>query len=766
MSDRRRYHCSPSIVTTNKTHYAHSASGLDASCWHVLEDHLRSVGERAERLVRKFGARGYGEVSGIWHDIGKYPDDWQAYIRQGDEDASISDGELDTHRKRGPDHSSAGAIHALRRYGEAYLGLPIQFVIAGHHAGLADRESLRTRLLDPGKAVRYDMAIAEGASSILELSPDLGLPAQVARTRGDRNQQMRRFEMFVRMLFSALVDSDFLDTEAFVQGIGGVSTADVDTRQSWSPLSEYASVLTRYLDDLSARSPSSGVNGIRAEVLAHCRDAASRAPGVHTLTVPTGGGKTLSSLEFALRHAIANRLDRVVVALPYLSIIDQTASVFRRVFAPALGPNTIVEHHSSIDPERDTRANRLASENWDAPLVVTTQVQLFESLFASRTSRCRKLHSLARSVIVLDEVQTLPVKFLDPILDVLQQLTDTYGVSVMLMTATQPRLAARPLGAGHLAGFAPDPREIVPFERVESMFEELKRVEVRWPHLDHRVTVGELAESIAEHRQVLAVVDTRNAAELLTREVDKATDCIHLSARMCAVHRRLVIEEVRRRLREDEPCRLVSTQLIEAGVDVDFPIVFKSLAGLDSIAQAAGRCNREGKLDRGIVVVFNPENDPPLSLRSHRDITLVMLRNNPQLDLTSTSTFTAYFDRLYAQSERDSKAIQRSRADLKFEQVAADFRMVDDVYETVFVPFGKKGSDAIEAVRYGGPTRGSLRALQPFGVSVTPGDLIELQRVGAVERISDTVCVLISSIHYSDRFGILSSPDGSDFLAV
>lgn len=276
--------------------------------------------------------------------------------------------------------------------------------------------------------------------------------------------------------------------------------------------------------------------------------------------------------------------------------------------------------------------------------------------------------------------------------------------------------------------------------------------------------VADVASSIRKHRQVLAIVDTRNAAEMLARELGDESDCIHLSARMCAAHRRLVIEDVRRRLREDESCRLVSTQLIEAGVDVDFPVVFKTLAGLDSIAQAAGRCNREGKLEKGDVFVYCPENDPPSSLRNRRDITAIMLRGDPELDLTSAGAFTGYFDRLFAQSNRDSKAIQRSRAELKFEQVAADFRMIDDASETVFVPFGDDGKRAIDAVRHGGPTRGSLRTLQPFGVSVSPRDLAELQRVGAVENISDTISALISSIHYSDRFGILSSPDDGDFL--
>lgn len=744
------------------TRFAHSAYGVDSSQWHVLEDHLLDVGARTEHIAKKLGASGYGTLAGCWHDIGKYPADWQSFISSTDEDSSISDGEVGGSRKRGPDHSTAGAIHALRRFGKV-AGLPLQFVIAGHHAGLADREALRVRLGDPGKLVRYEMTAAEGNPTILDLSADLIVPSPINDRRYSREQQGRRFEMFVRMLFSALVDSDFLDTEAFFERLQPAGRGE--SRRSWPRLSDYASKLAEHIDRLCSQSRPSRVNTVRADVLQYCREASTRPPGVHTLTVPTGGGKTLSSLDFALRHAVHTGLDRVIIALPYLSIIDQTASTFRDVFS-SLGPNTIVEHHSSITPTADTVSNRLASENWDAPLVVTTQVQLFESLFARLTSSCRKLHNMARSVIVLDEVQTLPVKYLDPILDALQQLTDTYGSSVLLMTATQPGLAARALGAAPFAGLSPPPVEIVPSEHLEAIYSALRRVRVHWPRPEHRISYADLAAMIRAHRQVLAIVDTRRAARDLTVAVGDECDSLHLSARMCAAHRRKVITEVRRRLGTNSPCRVISTQLIEAGVDVDFPVVFKAMAGLDSIAQAAGRCNREGALECGDVFVFLPENDPPSSLKHRRDLAALMVQLEPELDLTLPSAYASYFDRLYAHSDRDGRRIQRSRVELKFETVARDFRMIDDLSETVFVPFGEEGRRAIDAVRFAGPSRERLRSLQVFGVSISQRELAELMRVGAVETISDTVHVLVSSIHYSDRFGILVAGVDNDFLSI
>jgi CRISPR-associated endonuclease/helicase Cas3 len=754
---------------TTTPHFAHSRSDRPPGEWHVLDQHLRDTARTASGAAARWGAGALGYLAGLWHDLGKYAPDWQAFLLEAGEDAPVLGEEQPDNlpaRRHGPDHSTAGAIHARKVLGaDTPVGLAVQFAIAGHHGGLADLVALRGRVQKPDKFARYEASAVRAPAEIVKLSDFPELPAFM-RAPVSKERVQRRFEMFVRMLFSAVVDADYLDTERFFEAVKGEKGRPHE-RARWHRLEAYRMPLEAYLEALAGQ-PSTPVIEHRRRVLAWCLDAASGPRGAYTLTVPTGGGKTLSSLAFAIAHALHHGLERIIVAVPYISILDQTADVFRKVFTSRLGEPVLVEHHSNVVPEHDTVVNRLASENWDAPLIVTTQVQLFESLFSNRPRDCRKLHRLANSMIVLDEVQTLPAELLAPILDQLQELTAHYGASLLLTTATQPALHSRKLGPRIFEGLDPEPREIVPAGEISGLFDALSgRVEVIWPRDDVLTSWPELADRMEGFPQVLVIVHTRADARALWEAGRRlgVKAFVHLSALMCPAHRRVVLEDIRLRLQAGLPCRVVSTSLVEAGVDLDFPVVFRAMAGLESLAQAAGRCNREGRRPRGEFHVFNGSSSPPGLLGLHRQVAVVMRRLDPDLPLMRPETFRAYFDRLYATTAPDPRSIQAHREGLCFEKTAAAFRMIDDAGATVFVPYKGKGQRAVEAFRRLGSSLERLRALQPFSVSVYPAALRELQARGAVETLHGTATVLVSDADYDDHLGLLVKVDPR-FLSV
>lgn len=735
--------------------YAHSGTGPPGDGWHELGDHLRSVGELAAGFAVAWSAASWGRVAGLWHDLGKAAVDWQEFLREAGSEAHVQGDEYPesrrTGRKRGPDHSSAGAIHAGRALGS--FSLPIQFAIAGHHAGLVNKQDLASRLKN--KQGRYDLASSEAAPEFADHRPALDWPQSI-RTASNKADGQRRLEAFIRMIFSALVDADFLDTERFYLSKVDKPAEEDATRDAWPAFESYLPVLESFLHRLHGKSAPSRVNTQRQRALEWCVESATGPQGAYSLTLPTGGGKTLSSLAFALHHAQRHGLRRVIVALPFTSILDQTATVLSEVFG-ALGSRTFLEHHSAIDPKRDTALNRLATENWDAPLILTTQVQFFESLFANRTSRCRKLHNIAGSIVILDEVQSLPAPLLAPILHQLQELCRTYRVTLLLTTATQPALHSRELGPRVFHGLDPKPTEIVPSLEMEQLFHSLRRVRVHWPTTSEPMSWATLAEELFDQAQVLAIVHRRADAFLLWSELktlEPEAAPLHLSALMCPAHRRQVLARARGDLAEGRSCRLVSTQVIEAGVDIDFPVVYRAMAGLESLAQSAGRCNREGLRAIGEFRVFKPPTEPPVLLRLHRDIAEIMLQLDSGLDITRPATFRDYYDRLYSHTSLDVHGVQALREELRFEDTAAKFRMIDDATETVFIPYGAQGRKAVGALRHAGPSRPRFRALQPFGVSVYPNDLRKLAAVGAIELLHDSAYVLVSDLHYDDAAGL------------
>ncbi len=562
------------------------------------------------------------------------------------------------------------------------------------------------------------------------------------------------FHLWVRMLFSCLVDADFLDTEAFMD------EEKPQIRKQFPVLAEMLPIFNRSMEakiaQLGEQSANTPVNRIRADVLAQCRQQAVLLPGMFSLTVPTGGGKTLSSLAFALEHAKHHAKRRVIYAIPYTSIIEQTADVFRSIF----GKDDVVEHHSNFDVDRETTRSRLAAENWDAPLIVTTNVQLFESLFAARTSRCRKLHNLVNSVIVLDEAQLLPPEFLQPILDTLNLLTTHYGVTVVLSTATQPALNTVKDNFGRTTRKGlNNVREII--ADVNALYANLERVEVQIPADFNQLTDWEsLATELCQHDSVLAIVNTRKDCRELWELMPKGTS--HLSALLCGAHRSAIIADIKERLNHGEAVRVISTQLVEAGVDLDFPVVYRALAGLDSIAQAAGRCNREGGLaGKGKVVVFVPPKPAPRGLlRFGEDATKDIWHKRPEKPL-ARELFTRYFNRFLSMPNLDEHDIAGSLKcgsglEVQFRTAAEKFRLIDDrETQAVFVRYNADSEELINLLRAKGPERWLMRKLQRHAVTIYRYDLNRLLKNGDIEEVYPDLYAQVGDTLYHKETGLL-----------
>ncbi len=717
---------------------------------HALEEHLLEVARRAGDHAAGFG-REWAGLASKWHDLGKYSATFQKMIFE----ANGMEAHVETEGASGPrNHSTAGAIHALEKLGAA--GRILAYIIAGHHAGLPDWDkdeapgaSLRERLAE--RSLLEDALKADIPEEILSGKkpefPDVGF---------DKPQGMA---LWVRMLFSALVDADFLDTEKFYDPDKAARRGD------WKSLDELKARFDAHMEELTAGAEDTPVNRLRARVLADCRRAGKEAPGFFSLTVPTGGGKTLSSMAFALEHARHHGKRRVIHVIPYTSIIEQTAEVFRGIFG-----EQVVEHHSALDPGRGDHRSRLAAENWDAPIIVTTSVQFFESMFAARTSRCRKLHNIADSVVVIDEAQLLPPSFLQPILNAMKLLAAHYGTSFVLSTATQPALNSRrdAFGRTEFEGLE-DVREIV--SDPDALYRGLERVRVEMPADVHaRVNWEQIAEELAEHESVLAIVDSRKDARDLFRLMPEGT--IHLSALMCGEHRSQKIAEIKRRLRESRPTRVVSTQLVEAGVDLDFPVVYRALAGLDSIAQAAGRCNREGKLEgKGKVVVFVPPR-PPFGLLLHAQQKTVTMLDEVRDDPLAREHFPKFFEPFYQAQELDRKNLEsllRAEGDLsgmQFRTAAMRMRMIEDEGRAVFVRFDEKSEKLLEQLRHAGPSRDLLRRLQRYAVSVPMWMFDKLLNRGDIEPVHDEFHAVVSDALYDREVGLLLDGEALDAGAM
>ncbi len=683
-----------------------------------LRDHLRETARRAEEFARAFGAGEFGRCEGLLHDAGKYSDKFQARIRGV---------------KAKCDHSTAGALEAERL---GRIGRLIGYCIAGHHTGLLNAGS---RFADTGHEATMQARLkseVEGYEGFFsEFSREEFTLPKMPPIRPLKAVGFS-LSFFIRMLYSCLVDADYLDTEFFMKN----GSVDRTARYAYG---EYLQALNSRLSQFQTEGV---VNGKRNEILLRCRQAALTEKGLFTLTVPTGGGKTLSSLAFALEHLQRHGLSRIIYVIPYTSIIEQNAAVFEQL----LGEENVLQHHSNFDfsDDEDKLINKrkLAAENWDMPIVVTTNVQFFESLFASKSSRCRKLHNLANSVIVLDEAQMLPTEYLTPCIAALSELVHNYSSTVVLCSATQPALSK------HF------PKEIAPREICEGITDlqgAFRRTRV--------VTRGELADmalsqEIAQRHQVLCIVNTRKHALKLYEGI-KYEGGFHLSTLMCPAHRNECLAEIRRRLQKGEPCRVISTRLIEAGVDVDFPVVYRSVCGLDSIVQSAGRCNREGRLTDaygtpilGEVHVFEPEPDyakrQPSAFKRPICVARDIMRRYE--DILSPEAIEAYFTLLYELEGEglDSKEIMRIMEEdvqhfaFDFETMAQRFKLIEQNMCPIIIPYDTRAEELIEKLRYTEHPGKLLRSLQRYTVSVYEAELSALKGIGVLENPAPDIYVL------------------------
>lgn len=734
---------------TMREYYARTKDEIESD-WQPLIEHLTAVATRAKKSAAKFHAAGLGEIAGLWHDIGKYSDEFQSRLR----------GQRDR-----VDHSTAGALLALekaRRYATI-----LAYVISGHHGGLLDGQSfgdknghiLQDRLKKKIPAIH--------PPDDLLVSPKLTVPDFLPRTPAADSNFAIAF--FIRMLFSCLVDADYRDSEAFS------SPGKAVWRDAYSPLTALQGRFEKYMEEKTSNrsSQATDIFAWRQSVLARCRQAGAERRGFFSLCVPTGGGKTLSSLAFALEHAKTHNLDRVIYVIPFISIIEQNAKVFKE----ALGDDAVLEHHSSYtpdagsgtdsgDPAAECYRETAAAEDWNAPVIVTTAVQFFESLFANKPTRCRKLHNIVNSVIVLDEAQMLPPELLNPTMSALRELVRGYGCSVVLASATQPALEK----TGFLKqGLEPGSTcSIIPQDEISRLYKAFERVTIRNAgSLDDST----LAEQLGQNRQVLCIVNTRARAQKVYEALGRGEGHFHLSARMYPAHRRKVLDTIRVRLRAGEVCRVVSTNLIEAGVDVDFPCVYREMAGLDSIAQAAGRCNREGLLEKGgiktkgLVVVFKPAEGLPEEPFYQRRAESGYKAMERHADILSPEAVKSFFTHYYSIEDLDEKNIddffKRSGWDkgfgyLPFESVAKAYRFIGDESIPVIVETGESAAliDALREAADAEALAKTLRALQVFTVSLTGREFAALKAANAMEGIGGTFWVLPKGVAYDSDLGV------------
>lgn len=699
-------------------YYAHSLEHQPPEKWQPLNAHASAVADTAKIFAQLFQSGDWAHNAGWLHDLGKADPRFVQYLFS---ENGLDDASYDVDRVN---HSSAGAAFAEEKMGPC-IGRVLAYLIAGHHAGLPDFYPDET----PQAALQK--RLEEGRANLIEVR-------QYADTLSSHLKKLQQppaflkgntqgVHLWIRMLYSCLVDADFLDTEAFMQPKTSVERNGFDDLLTLKK--RFDTALARKVNT----APATPVNTIRQEILAACRHHAQQRPGLFSLTVPTGGGKTLSGMAFALDHACHHKKRRIIYVIPYTSIIEQTASILSDIF----GADNVVEHHSNLDPSKETQRSRLASENWDAPIIVTTNVQFFESLYAAKSSRCRKLHNLADSVVILDEAQLLPPQLITPCVDAINQLTRHYGISFILSTATQPTLPG-----------LDKPLEIIPQEM--NLYTRLKRTEIMLPpNLSTPSDWPTLAAKLLQHAQVLCIVNTRRACYDVFKLMPPGT--VHLSALMCGAHRTRIIRYIKWRLKKAKPIRVISTQLVEAGVDIDFPVVYRALAGLDSIAQAAGRCNREGKLNDlgkcGMVHVFVPPTSTPPGLLRKGESAMRDLHASG-VDPQNPESFRRYFERFYDKinstgsqfSDWLTRDVNPMLA-IQFRTAAANFKLIDEQEQQAVIVRYRHNDALIRQLRFAGPSREIMRRLQRYTVNLPARMVSQMKRDGLVEEIHNGIFI-------------------------
>ena len=714
-------------------YYAHVRENANGHKeYQTVAQHLTGTAELCREFAAAFGSETDGELAGLSHDIGKCTDAFQDHL--------LNDGPT-------VDHATAGAMACAMR-GNPYVSA----CVAGHHGGLADFGNMRTARKADGTF--YGRLLKGREEQYLEHCGESGVALPPPTVSAAQKSDPLQASFWTRMLYSCLVDADFLDTEQFMNGERG--------RGGYDDIPTLLARLQTYIEPW--QQPRGELNRLRCEILNTCIEAGSKPKGLYTLTVPTGGGKTAASLAFALRHAVEHGMQRVIYVIPYTSIIDQNAQVFRDI----LGSGNVLEHHSGVQFDLSDGApaeavrKALATENWDMPVVVTTAVQFFESMYAARSSRCRKLHNLANSVIIFDEAQMLPLAHLRPCVAAMASLAEQFCSTVVLCTATQPSLDDL------LRTYAPDcpVTELCP--QTTALYDRFRRVTFRQ---SGTLTDKALAERLSEQRQVLCIVNSRKAAQSIYALLPQEGS-YHLSTLMVPAQRQALLEKIKERLRKGEPCQVVSTSLIEAGVDVDFPAVYRELAGLDSVMQAAGRCNREGKrpADESFVTIFGRTELPPQLFQAAVGAAREALGEDR--DPAAPETMTRYFHRLRGLT---GDALDRQGViaaftqgiegcEFPFRTVAEKFRLIDRNTYTVYIPYGE-GAALLRRLQDGECSKGLYRKLGRYAVSVYDKHYQALHNAGAlltareVPVLDEDSAILTDLTLYSETMGLSLEPE-------
>ncbi len=694
--------CEMNSTIKNKPSESNNSNGFE---WRIQtnDEHCSGVAELASSFAAEFNMAAWGSMMGLLHDRGKESNGFQAYIK------SNSGYDFESKSNLPKEHSYIGAILSHRLPFDKFYWL--SNAIAGHHRGLYDIDELE--LVVKGE---IPAEISQDIPDIKLNLPDLKLNLTDSSHIG-------------RMLFSCLVDADWLNTETFM------NPDRISIRGDFLSLEELNTRLQSYCETLK-NLPSAPINKLRNKIQQRCEEAAALDPGFFDLMVPTGGGKTIASIIWAIRHAILHKKRRIIIAIPFTSIIVQTAAKLREIF----GDENVVEHHSALnDSEADDRS-LLACENWDAPIIVTTNVQLFESMYSNRRSDCRKLHSIVNSVVILDEIQTLPLTLLQPIVNVMQTYTKLFGASFLFCTASLPILDSERKGCNG-AIFKGIDRKLIRsiISNDMKLHDKFRRVRVSIDNRQH--TYETLASNLKCHQKVLCVVSSRRHALELYKELSKDSDIptFHLSRSMCSAHILNQIEKIKEILKSsDKGIRVVSTQLIEAGVDIDFPVVYRQLSGLDSILQAAGRCNREGNEKEGVTNVFTFKEDQQSSyLRFATDTMKDIISMNPDSDWLSTDTMRLYYEKLYSRTPSFDKdgivEMLKNPMNCQYEEASMRFHLINDNGINIIINFRESQALIQQLIQYG-PSRKLSRQLGRFSVNVQKNIFKELKSEGLIEE--------------------------------
>lgn len=713
-----------------------------------LEDHLEGTRSLAEGFGAGMGLGAEAGLLGKIHDEGKDTAAFQDYIHG--------------RKHRRVDHSTAGAKSFWENGHIGWLQLIGGFCVAGHHTGIPDLGSkvdcAGTSTLN-GRMKKCIPSIRHPQRYLIDSTC---LDVDHLNTFIE-NRNALDVMILTRMLFSCLVDADFLDTEAFMNN-------QPVRKNEFSSLKEIAAMFWSRLEEDGYFRPKNALNEKRCEILHTCMRKGEGKQGLYSLTVPTGGGKTISSMAFAMKQAMKWHKERIIYVIPYLSIIEQTADVFQAL----LGNHAVLESHSQVDydslPEegseeagRVAESMKLAAENWDAPVVITTNEQFFESLYANKTSRCRKLHNIANSVIILDEAQMMPVDFLKPCLHVLEQLVHYYGCTVVLCSATQPELG-RYLQKNPIQK---NPIEIM--ENVGELFQFFKRVTF---DIDGETDYAEIAKKLDECEQVLCIASTKKEAEKIVELLDG--EAMYLSTNLCPAHRREIIREMKTRLRDGNPCRVVSTSIISVGVDIDFPVVYLQYTGLDSLIQGAGRCNREGRqsLQKSRAHIFwTKESKKSLFMRKEKQVTDMIRKKYNAEEMTEPSAIRTYFENWYQSNEGnlDYREIEKLAQSLSFAEIGKRFHLIQDSTKSVFIPFDEKARNIKEQLMMGNRSRQLMRAAGAYMINVRyskaqgQSDFMKLLTQGQIEMFpgDENLAYLVNMEDYDAELGLkIKSEDG------